>query len=79
MTAAPRSDILASAYAVYARRVGRLREAIAVTAKLDRTRNERNMGYWSNLIMPYHLLGEHQRELEAAQTCTWPGQAICSR
>lgn len=67
MAVAPRSDWLAIRYAYFARHDGLLREAIAVTEKLDRARNEHDKVYWGNLVIPYHLLGEHQRELEAAQ------------
>jgi tetratricopeptide (TPR) repeat protein/TolB-like protein len=70
MAAAPRSDRLVKGYGWLARHNGFLREAIAVTEKLDRKRNERDPGYWGNLIIPYHLLGEHERELEAARAST---------
>jgi tetratricopeptide (TPR) repeat protein len=67
MAAAPRSDALVLSYAWLARHNGFLREAIAVTEKLVRKRNDRVGGYWGNLIIPYHLLGEHERELEVAR------------
>jgi len=49
------------------RRSGHFRQAIALTEGLDRARNEQDLTYWGNLMIPYHLLGKHQRELELAQ------------
>jgi tetratricopeptide (TPR) repeat protein len=67
MAAAPRSELLVSRYARVARLVGRLHEAIAMTERLDPKRHERDLFYWGNRAIAYHMLGEHQRELELAQ------------
>jgi tetratricopeptide (TPR) repeat protein len=75
MTVAPRSDWLVLQYAWHAWRMGHLREAIAVTEKLNPPANGRmamlNWStpglYWRALIYPYHLLGEHRRELEVVR------------
>jgi tetratricopeptide (TPR) repeat protein len=64
MVAAPRSGRIALGFAFRARKNGFLREAIAVTERLDPARYERQRMYWGNLIIPFHLLGDHQRELE---------------
>jgi tetratricopeptide (TPR) repeat protein/TolB-like protein/predicted Ser/Thr protein kinase len=67
MEAAPQSDQIVLAFAWFARHNGLLREAIAATEKLDPARHAHDALYWGNLIIPYHLLGDHRRELEAAQ------------
>ena len=67
MAASPRSDRLTLDDASFARRSGRLRDAITAMEKLDPARHERDRQYWGNLITPYHLLGEYQRELDAVQ------------
>jgi tetratricopeptide (TPR) repeat protein len=67
MAASPRSDRLTLNDAALARQSGRLRAAIAAMEKLDPARHEHDRQYWGNLITPYHLLGEYQRELDAVQ------------
>jgi serine/threonine-protein kinase len=67
MAVAPRSDVLVSRYARMARLAGRLHEAITMTERLDPKRHERDLFYWGNRAIAYHLLGEHQRELALAQ------------
>jgi tetratricopeptide (TPR) repeat protein/TolB-like protein len=64
MAVTPRSDFRRFEYAWFARATGHFREAIAVTEKLDRNRHEQDLGYWDNLIRSYHMVGEHQDELE---------------
>jgi TolB-like protein/tetratricopeptide (TPR) repeat protein len=85
MAAAPRNDGLVLGFGWLARHHGFLREAIAVTEKLDRTRYEANAAgstvggtirlYWGNLSVPYHLLGSHRQELEVerAERAAFPG------
>lgn len=68
MALAPRSDWLILGAAWLARKNGRLREALSLMKKLDRIRHERDPAYWWNIVIPLHLLGEHQRELEQART-----------
>jgi tetratricopeptide (TPR) repeat protein len=65
MTLFPSSWLLTNSFAWHARHNGYLRQAIAVTEKLKHTGCDAL--YFGNLIIPYHLLGEHQRELEVAQ------------
>jgi tetratricopeptide (TPR) repeat protein len=67
MATSPRSDQLLESSAWLARQNGLLHEAITTTEKLDPARHARDRDYWSNLVTPYHLLGDYQRELEAAQ------------
>jgi TolB-like protein len=65
MTLFPSSGLLAESFAWHARHNGYLRKAIAVTEKLEHSGCDAL--YFGNLMIPYHLLGEHQRELEVAQ------------
>jgi tetratricopeptide (TPR) repeat protein/predicted Ser/Thr protein kinase len=76
MRAAPQSDQFVLAFAWFARHNGLLREAIAVTEKLDPARHAHDHLYWGNLIISYHLLGDHRRELKAAQQARrfFPGE-----
>jgi tetratricopeptide (TPR) repeat protein len=77
MAAAPRADGQVLGFGWLARHHGFLREAIAVTEKLDRTKYQTNAAgstvggtirvYWGNLSVPYHLLGKHREELEVAR------------
>jgi tetratricopeptide (TPR) repeat protein len=66
MIIAPRSAELTFQFAWGARHLGRLRESIAAIEKLDRARYQHQRWYWENLLIPYHELGDHQRELELA-------------
>jgi len=67
MSLTPASPELAFQYAFNARHLGHLRESIAAIEKLDRARYQHEQWYWENLVIPYHELGDHQRELELAK------------
>jgi DNA-binding SARP family transcriptional activator len=66
LAASPHSEAAALTLGLEARRAGLLRESVALMGKLDPARVGSHRHYWSNLEIPYHLLGEHARELEVA-------------
>jgi TolB-like protein/tetratricopeptide (TPR) repeat protein len=81
MAVAPRSDWVVLRYALHARLTGRLREVIDALEKVEPPGHGQTATawghwvYWESLILSYHMLGDHRRELAVAQRArrTEPG------
>ena len=80
---APGSDDAKRELALFTYRLNRPREAVALLRELDPDRGlvKGWEEYWAFLAAAYHLLGDHERELDAARDskALWPGSMVALR